>query len=65
MKNDIFERPIRKEEAALLVGRSLRSLDREMKARRIQYYKTGKLVSFTRSDIEDYRARCLVKARIN
>jgi hypothetical protein len=47
----------------MLIGRSLRSLEREMRARRIRYYKTGKTVTFAQADIDDYRARCLVQAR--
>ena len=58
-----LQRPIRKEEAALLLGKSLRSLERDMKARAIRYYKSGKNVWFTLPDIEDYRMQCLVKSR--
>jgi len=45
-----------------MIGRSLRSLERDMRARRIRYYKTLKTVTFTEGDVLDYRARCLVKA---
>jgi hypothetical protein len=63
MENDVInQRPIRKEEAAVMVGRSVRSLERDMKLRRIAYYKSGKLVTFTLADIEEYRKRCLIKA---
>ncbi len=62
MRNEL-QRPIRKEEAALLIGKSLRSLEREMRARTIKYYKSGKSVWFTLADIEQYRELCLVKSR--
>lgn len=60
-----LQRPIRKEEAAVLIGKSLRSLEREMQARQIRYYKSGKNVYFTLTDLETYRARCLMKSREN
>jgi hypothetical protein len=58
-----LSRPIRKEEAASLIGRSLRSLERAMVARQVRYYKIGKTVAFAAEDLAAYRARFLVTAR--
>jgi hypothetical protein len=64
MQNVLYsERPVRKEEAAVCLGRSVRSLERAMAARQIRYFKAGKSVTFLLSDIENYRAKCAVKAR--
>jgi excisionase family DNA binding protein len=54
---------IRKEEAALITGRSLRSLERAMANREIKYYKIGKSVRFTQEAIREYQERLLVKAK--
>lgn len=48
---------ITKEEAAKIMGVSLRTVDNLMHAREIPFYKVGRAVRFKKSDIERFEAQ--------
>ena len=55
--------PLNKEQAAIRLGYSLRSLERAMRARQIKYYKVGKRINFEPEDVDAFRNRCAVEVK--
>lgn len=55
--------PLTKEQAAIRLGYSLRSLERTMRARQIKYFKVGKRVNFQLEDVDAFRNRCAVEIK--